>query len=227
MSSVPKQVFFNKVKVVNMKKLLKTQKKSTSGSKQELFDRLSIDNIKKLTKNKNEMIKTKPKVTRKAPNISATDETLKVGDVKKGLDGDMWILKTTSSGTRRWFKYKTPSKNKKISELEYRKAAEEKIKSDRWEFFKRDFTAGKTNKWAGLPVSKELLSERNKMIIKLKKLDKDALNMLGKKMYWNPRFLWMVQEGSTQVNTPAEIVSYMKWVFDNSSKDLKNDLKMI
>ena len=44
-----KQSFYTKVKVSNMKELLKKQKKPSSGSKQELFNRLSVKNLKILT----------------------------------------------------------------------------------------------------------------------------------------------------------------------------------
>lgn len=48
---------------------------------------------------------------RKGPNASATK--FKKGTRKRGNDGNMWIIATTSSGTHRWQKI-TTSKTKKI-----------------------------------------------------------------------------------------------------------------
>lgn len=44
----------------------------------------------------------KKQKTRKGPSISATH--FRVGTKKKGNDGNIWIIITTSSGTRRWKK---------------------------------------------------------------------------------------------------------------------------
>ena len=216
-----KQSYYSKVKVSNMKDLLKKQKKNYSGSKQDLFDRLDTENIRKLvgTSKPSASVRTaKPKTTRKGPEISATNKSLKVGNVRKGLDGNMWTLVTTSTGVRRWSKSKsstpTSSAYKKVSET----IGESNI---------INFAAGSINTWGGLPVSKKVLTERNKYIKKLRNLDDEAEKKIGLNMFWNPRFNWAVEEGATRENTPNGVVRSLKQTYNMSVQNLKDDLEYL
>ena len=127
----------------------------------------------------------------------------------------MWTLTTTTTGIRRWSKLKSNS---------YKKAGAKLTNNNIFMF-----ASGETNKWAGLPVSKKVLSERNKYIKKLKDLDKRATNKLGTVLHWNPRFNWVIYTGipSSNSNTPSNIVSYMKGIYDESVSEFENDLNYV
>ena len=55
---------------------------------------------KKQTKKKTK----KKKVKRKAPKISAKE--CKIGEVREGIDGNMWKIKKVKNGAKRWMKMK-------------------------------------------------------------------------------------------------------------------------
>lgn len=219
-----KQPYFTRVTVSNMRNLLKKQKKPSSGSKVVLFNRLSTENVKKLAEAPKAStlasVKTKPKSTRKGPEISATNKSLKIGNVTKGLNGNMWTLVTTSSGVRRWSKSKIPPK----TTLTAYKKISDNMESNT---FKMNFAAGRTDTWGGLKVPKKVLTERNKYIKKLKNLDNEALKKMGSNLFWNPRLNWAVQEGAPRENTPNGVVTSMKQVYNMSAQNLKNDINYL
>lgn len=170
-----KDLYYAKVKVTDMKELLKKQKKPHSGSKKELFDRLDGKNVKKLAGRSQKVsasVKTNPTAT---PTASA-----------------------------------------------YKKAHEKMSENNVTQFL-----AGNTNTWAGLKVSSKVLAERNKYIKKLKNLDKEALKKLGSKVWWNPRYNWAIFHIGTSGDTPNYVVRSLKSVYENSVKELKDDLEYL
>ena len=46
---------------------------------------------------------------RKAPQLSAANKSLDLGSRRKGLDGKMWKVVETASGTRRWQRISSPT----------------------------------------------------------------------------------------------------------------------
>jgi len=70
----------------------------------------SKKNINRILKNVNQIKKNKPKI-RPSPTITAT--IFKKGTEKKGNDGRIYVVKTTSNGTKRWILKNNKKKRKK------------------------------------------------------------------------------------------------------------------
>ena len=132
----------------------------------------------------------------------------------------MWTLVTTRTGVRKWSKSKTSTPTSSA----YKNAAEKMSEKNITDHYKINFASGNINTWAGLNVSKKVLTERNKYIKKLKNLDDKALKKLGLNMFWNPRLNWAVYQGAPRENTPNDIVKSMKRTYETSLQNLENDL---
>ena len=92
-----------------MKKTLRKmhKRKSSSFGKKRKMNMLSFGKKRKrpTPRNKKMVYKTRLRRThpkRKSPRMSATSAP--VGTVKQGVDGNLWVIKKTKNGVKRWMK---------------------------------------------------------------------------------------------------------------------------